>query len=110
MFRSRSRRSSSRPSCRACRVYATPAVSSSPTSSVVEIVMPQLGVSVAEGTLVAWRKRAGEQVDADEAICDVSTDKIDSEVPAPCAGRIAAILVQEGETVAVGTVIATLDS
>jgi pyruvate/2-oxoglutarate dehydrogenase complex dihydrolipoamide acyltransferase (E2) component len=75
---------------------------------VFEIVMPQLGVSVAEGTLVAWHKQPGEDVAADEAICDVASDKIDSEIPAPCAGRIETLLVEVGETVEVGTVIATM--
>ncbi len=70
--------------------------------------MPQLGISVSEGTLVAWRKQAGERVAADEAICDVSSDKVDSDVPAPAAGRIAELLIEAGETVEVGTVIATL--
>ena len=76
--------------------------------AVVEIVMPQLGVSVVEGTIIAWRKHPGDQVEADEAVCDVATDKIDSELPAPCRGRIAELLVEEGETVDVGTVIATM--
>jgi 2-oxoglutarate dehydrogenase E2 component (dihydrolipoamide succinyltransferase) len=79
-------------------------------TSLVEIVMPQLGVSVADGTLVAWRKRAGDEVEADEALCDVASDKVDSEIPAPCRGCLTALLVAEGETVAVGSVIATLET
>jgi 2-oxoglutarate dehydrogenase E2 component (dihydrolipoamide succinyltransferase) len=79
-----------------------------PDETVVEIMMPQLGVSVVEGTIIAWRKHPGDQVEADEAVCDVATDKIDSELPAPCRGRIAELLVDEGETVDVGTVIATM--
>ncbi|MGH2849806.1 MAG: biotin/lipoyl-containing protein [Solirubrobacteraceae bacterium] len=79
-----------------------------PDETIVEIVMPQLGVSVVEGTIIAWRKHPGDQVEADEAVCDVATDKIDSELPAPCRGRIAELLVDEGETVDVGTVIATM--
>jgi pyruvate/2-oxoglutarate dehydrogenase complex dihydrolipoamide acyltransferase (E2) component len=74
----------------------------------VPIVMPALGVSVAEGTLVQWRKAPGDPVEADEAVCDVATDKIDSELPAPCAGTIVELLVAAGETVDVGTVLATL--
>jgi pyruvate/2-oxoglutarate dehydrogenase complex dihydrolipoamide acyltransferase (E2) component len=76
----------------------------------VEIVMPQLGVSVVEGTLVLWRKEPGDRVEADEAICDVSSDKIDSEIPAPASGRIVELLVEVGDTVDVGTVIATMEA
>jgi len=87
-------------------------VSSSPTEQapqrLLDIVMPQLGITVTEGTLVLWRKQPGEQVAADEAICDVSSDKVDSEIPAPAAGRIVELLVAVGATVDVGTVIATL--
>ena len=70
--------------------------------------MPQLGVSVAEGTLLAWHKRPGDAVAADEALCDVASDKVDSEIPAPCGGEIVELLVDPGETVDVGTVIATM--
>src|SRR4051794_33440507 len=70
--------------------------------------MPQMGVSVAEGTILEWCKREGDVIEADEVICEISTDKIDTEVPSPAGGRVARILVAENETVAVGTVIATL--
>jgi len=76
--------------------------------TLVPIVMPALGVSVAEGTVVQWHKSPGEPVKADEPVCDVATDKIDSELPAPCAGTIVELLVGAGETVDVGTVLATL--
>jgi 2-oxoglutarate dehydrogenase complex dihydrolipoamide succinyltransferase (E2) component len=75
----------------------------------VEVSMPQMGVSVAEGTIVEWRKRPGDWVEADEPICDVSTDKVDVEIPSPTAGRLERILVEPGETVAVGAVLAELD-
>ena len=86
-------------------------MSSSPTevSNVVEIAMPQMGISVAEGTIVEWRKRPGDWVDADEPVCDVSTDKVDVEIPSPAAGRLERIVVEAGETVEVGTVLAALD-
>jgi 2-oxoglutarate dehydrogenase E2 component (dihydrolipoamide succinyltransferase) len=71
--------------------------------------MPQMGVSVAEGTVAAWHKRVGDRVAADETICEISTDKIDTDVPAPAAGRVASVLVAEGETVAVGTVLARIE-
>jgi pyruvate/2-oxoglutarate dehydrogenase complex dihydrolipoamide acyltransferase (E2) component len=85
-------------------------VSSSPTDggTAVEVIMPALGSSVAEGTVLAWHKRVGDVVAADEALCDVATDKVDSEIPSPCAGRLAAITVESGQTVPVGTVIATI--
>ena len=82
-------------------------MSSSPTevpaAASIEIVMPQMGVSVAEGTVAGWLKQPGDAVAADEPICEVTTDKIDIEIPSPGAGELAEILVSEGETVAVGT-------
>jgi pyruvate/2-oxoglutarate dehydrogenase complex dihydrolipoamide acyltransferase (E2) component len=71
-----------------------------------EIHMPQMGVSVAEGTVVEWKKQVGDWVEADEVIAAISTDKIDTDVEAPAAGRLEEILVQVGETVEVGTVLA----
>ena len=70
--------------------------------------MPQMGVSVSEGTIVEWRKRPGDWVAYEEPICDISTDKIDTEVPAPAAGRLEEILVEVGTTVDVGTVLARI--
>src|SRR5215211_4245907 len=72
--------------------------------------MPQMGVSVAEGTIVEWRKRPGDWIEADEPICDVTTDKIDVEIPAPASGRVETILVEPGNTVAVGTPLARIDA
>jgi 2-oxoglutarate dehydrogenase E2 component (dihydrolipoamide succinyltransferase) len=72
--------------------------------------MPQMGISVAEGTIVEWRKRPGDWVEADEPVCDVSTDKVDVEIPSPAAGRLARLLVEPGETVEVGTVLAELEA
>jgi 2-oxoglutarate dehydrogenase dihydrolipoamide succinyltransferase (E2 component) len=85
-------------------------VSSSPTDQLVEVAMPQMGVSVAEGTIVEWRKRPGDWVEADEPICDVTTDKIDVEIPSPATGRVERIHVEAGETVAVGTRLAEIDT
>jgi 2-oxoglutarate dehydrogenase E2 component (dihydrolipoamide succinyltransferase) len=82
---------------------------SSPTETKTEVVMPQMGVSVAEGTVTAWRRRPGDEIAADEPICDVTTDKIDVEVPAPASGVVTSVLVEEGETVPVGTVIAEIE-
>jgi pyruvate/2-oxoglutarate dehydrogenase complex dihydrolipoamide acyltransferase (E2) component len=79
-------------------------------STVVDVTMPQMGVSVAEGTVVEWRKRIGDWVQADETICEISTDKIDSEVPAPASGRVTEILVEVGATVPVETLLARIDT
>ncbi|MGH2737083.1 MAG: dihydrolipoamide acetyltransferase family protein [Actinomycetota bacterium] len=73
-----------------------------------EIKMPQLGESVVEGTITKWLKQEGDTVDEDELLVEVSTDKVDSEVPSSAAGTIQKILVQEGETVQVGTAIAVV--
>jgi pyruvate/2-oxoglutarate dehydrogenase complex dihydrolipoamide acyltransferase (E2) component len=70
--------------------------------------MPQMGVSVAEGTLVEWRKQRGDWVEADETICEISTDKIDTEVPSPASGRLVEILVGVGVTVEVGVTLARI--
>jgi pyruvate/2-oxoglutarate dehydrogenase complex dihydrolipoamide acyltransferase (E2) component len=72
--------------------------------------MPQMGVSVAEGTIVEWTKRPGDWVERDETVCLVTTDKIDVEIPSPAAGRLSRILVEPGETVDVGTPMAELDA
>lgn len=73
-----------------------------------DIVMPQLGESVTEGTITRWFKQVGETVTEDEPLFEVSTDKVDTEVPSPESGTLSAILVQEGDTVDVGTVLATI--
>jgi 2-oxoglutarate dehydrogenase E2 component (dihydrolipoamide succinyltransferase) len=70
--------------------------------------MPQMGVSVAEGTIVAWHKRAGDWVQADETLAEITTDKIDTEVPSPATGRVAEILVEPGVTVDVGVPLARI--
>ena len=89
-------------------------MSSSPTSApaanAVEVTMPQMGVSVAEGTIVAWRKQPGDSIAPDETICDIATDKIDTEVPSPVGGTVLELLVAEGETVDVGVAIARIET
>ena len=71
-------------------------MSYSPTEDVgsVEVTMPQMGVSVAEGTILKWHKQPGDWVEADEVICEISTDKVDTEVPSPASGRVARIVVE----------------
>jgi pyruvate dehydrogenase E2 component (dihydrolipoamide acetyltransferase) len=78
------------------------------TTEAIDVVMPQMGVSVSEGTITKWLKQQGEQVEADEALLEISTDKIDTEVPSPGSGILTEILVQEGETVDVGTKLAVI--
>ena len=78
------------------------------TNTAVEVVMPQMGVSVSEGTITKWSKQVGETVEADETLLEISTDKVDTEVPSPATGVVTEILVQEGETVEVGTVLARI--
>src|ERR687898_836026 len=76
----------------------------------MQVKMPQLGETVVEGTILKWLKHEGDQVAQDEALFEISTDKVDTEVPSPAAGTLTEILVPEGQTVAVGTDLATIDS
>jgi len=76
----------------------------------VEVVMPQMGESIAEGTIVKWHKKVGDKVKKDETLLEISTDKVDSEIPSPSAGVLAEIVIPEQKTVAVRTVIAYLDT
>jgi 2-oxoglutarate dehydrogenase dihydrolipoamide succinyltransferase (E2 component) len=80
------------------------------TETAIEVVMPQMGVSVSEGTITKWLKQEGEEVAADEPLLEISTDKVDTEVPSPGTGTLQQILVQEGETVDVGTKLALIGS
>src|SRR3954466_8969325 len=73
-----------------------------------EVVMPQMGESIAEGTIVRWIKKIGDKVDRDEPLFEISTDKVDAEIPAPAAGVVTEIRHQEGETVPVNTVVAVI--
>ena len=78
------------------------------TGTAIEVVMPQMGVSVSEGTITKWLKQPGETVTADEPLLEISTDKVDTEIPSPGTGVVQEILVAEGETVEVGTLLATI--
>ncbi|MCY3679542.1 MAG: 2-oxo acid dehydrogenase subunit E2 [Gemmatimonadetes bacterium] len=75
----------------------------------IEVPMPQMGESIAEGTVSRWLKDVGDQVERDEPILEISTDKVDAEIPAPSAGSLVEIVVGEGETVEVGTIVAYID-
>src|SRR5437868_885425 len=74
-----------------------------------EVVMPQMGESIAEGTITKWLKNIGDHVERDEPLFEISTDKVDAEIPAPAAGTLTEIKHKEGETVEVNTVVAVLD-
>lgn len=76
----------------------------------VDMVMPQMGESIAEGTIIKWLKKEGDKVEKDEIILEISTDKVDSEIPSPQGGVVAKILAKEGETVKVGSVIAQVET
>src|SRR5881398_3692829 len=73
-----------------------------------QVVMPQMGESVAEGTIVRWIKKIGDAVERDEPLFEISTDKVDAEIPAPAAGVLSEIRVKEGETVPVNSVVAVI--
>ncbi len=85
-----------------------PADDASDTGETVDIVMPAMGESVSEGTILEWAKQPGEAVEEDETVVEISTDKVDAEVPAPASGTIEEILAQAGDTVTVGQVIARM--
>src|SRR5438552_264037 len=73
-----------------------------------DVLMPQMGESIAEGTVSRWIKNVGDKVERDEPLLEISTDKVDAEIPAPASGTLAEILVKEGETVAVNSVVARI--
>src|SRR6185295_18764729 len=74
-----------------------------------EVVMPQMGESIAEGTITKWLKQVGERVERDEPLFEISTDKVDAEIPSPAAGTLTEVRFKEGDTVEVNTVVAVLD-
>ena len=74
-----------------------------------DIVMPQMGESITNGTITKWTKSVGDEIEIDEILLEISTDKVESEIPAPVGGRVAAILFEEGETIDVGIKIAEIE-
>ncbi len=74
-----------------------------------DVVMPQMGESIVEGTLTKWLKKPGEHVERDEPLFEISTDKVDTEIPSPAAGTLSEVLVEEGKTVGINTVVARID-
>ncbi|MFN9300472.1 MAG: biotin/lipoyl-containing protein, partial [Acidobacteriota bacterium] len=73
-----------------------------------DVVMPQMGESIVEGTLTRWLKKPGEKVERDEPLFEISTDKVDTEIPSPAAGTLVEVLVKEGSTVSINTVVARI--
>ena len=100
------------PSSASAEVAAAPAPAVSSASNAggpsVDVVMPQMGESITEGTVSKWLKAVGDSIDKDEALLEISTDKVDAEVPSPAAGKVLSIYVKEGETVEVGSVLAVV--
>src|ERR1700741_3569376 len=80
------------------------------TSTTIEVRMPEMGESVTEGTVLEWHKREGDAVSAAETIVEISTDKVDAEVPAPAAGILTKIHAPEGETIEVGSLLAEIST
>src|SRR5206468_449034 len=76
----------------------------------IDVLMPQMGESIAEGTVSKWLKKVGEEVKRDEPLFEISTDKVDAEIPSPVAGVLAEIKVQEGQTVAVQTLVGVIET
>src|ERR1700750_1511940 len=77
-------------------------------NTTVQVTMPQMGDSVSEGTILEWHKKEGDQVSEDEVLVEISTDKVDAEVPAPTAGTVVKIHAAEGDTITVGAVLAEI--
>ncbi len=74
-----------------------------------DVVMPQMGESIVEGTLTKWLKKPGDKVERDEPLFEISTDKVDTEIPSPAAGTLGDVLVQEGQTVQVNAIVARIN-
>ncbi|WP_342670833.1 biotin/lipoyl-containing protein, partial [Microbacterium sp. K24] len=89
---------------------APAAEAAAPAGDAKDIVLPELGESVTEGTVTRWLKQVGDSVEVDEALLEISTDKVDTEIPSPVAGVLQEIVAAEDETVAVGAVLARVGS
>src|SRR5436305_7162635 len=78
-------------------------------TEMTDVVMPQMCESIVEGTLTKWLKKPGERVERDEPLFEISTDKVDTEIPSPAAGTLAEVLIEEGKTVGINTIVARID-
>ena len=95
--------------CRACCSRPRRSQPTKERTEMTDVVMPQMGESIVEGTLTKWLKKPGERVERDEPLFEISTDKVDTEIPSPAAGTLAEVLVEEGQTVGINTVVARID-
>src|SRR5271155_467636 len=75
----------------------------------IDVVMPQMGESIFEGTITKWLKKAGDKIERDEPLFEISTDKVDAEIPSPSAGVLKEIKIAEGQTVPIQTIVAVID-
>src|ERR1700730_4246446 len=76
----------------------------------VDVIMPQMGESIFEGTITKWLKKPGDKIERDEALFEISTDKVDAEIPSPTAGVLKEIKVNEGQTVPIQTIVAVIEA
>src|SRR5919205_2243376 len=86
-----------------------PGAQTGPGGIMIDVVMPQMGESIVEGTLTRWLKKPGDKVERDEPLFEISTDKVDTEIPSPAAGTLVEVMVEEGKTVGINTVVARID-
>ena len=77
---------------------------------VTDVVMPKMGESIIEGTILEWRKKVGDSIEVDEILLEIGTDKVDSEIPSPVSGKIMKLLAEPNDVIEVGRVIAQIDS
>src|SRR5271155_1032607 len=103
-------RSKAYPECGTKSACAPPELDRRGETMAVDVIMPQMGESIFEGTITKWLKKAGDKVERDEPLFEISTDKVDAEIPSPSAGVLKEIKVNEGQTVPIQTVVAVIES
>ncbi|KPK75400.1 MAG: hypothetical protein AMS25_18410, partial [Gemmatimonas sp. SM23_52] len=91
-------------------IYLLPTTERGQEMARIDVMMPQMGESIAEGTITKWLKQVGDEIKRDEPILEISTDKVDADIPSPAAGILVEIIAQETETVEVGSVIARIET
>src|ERR1700685_3035954 len=106
----KSTRSKAYPECGTRSVCAPSELDRRGETMAVDVIMPQMGESIFEGTITKWLKKAGDKVERDEPLFEISTDKVDAEIPSPSAGVLKEIKVNEGQTVPIQTVVAVIEA